>query len=117
VALYRQLAIDGYPVCPECGALHPDQQHRQGHVRQKRRARANGGEAKEIAIANAVPLFERALERLREELEGLDRLRLYLQDVNPRDNENDDKRFVVRQRLYGVKDKTALPGGWRENPF
>ena len=114
-ALYRQLATDGYPVCPECGALHPDQRHRQAHVRQnmrqKRKARAGGGEAVEIRVANAVPLFERALERLREGLGGLDRLRLYLQDVDPRDSETGNKRFVVLHGLYGVKDKTMLPEG------
>jgi len=42
---------------------------------------------------------------------GLDRLRLYLEDVGPRGNENDNKRFVVRHRLYGAKDKTVLPDG------
>jgi hypothetical protein len=110
-ALYWQLATDGYPVCPEYGDLHPDQRHRQAHVRQKRKARAEGGEAAEIRVANAVSLFERALERLREGLGGLDRLRLYLQDVDPRGNENGNKRFVVRRRLYGAKDKTALPEG------
>jgi hypothetical protein len=114
-ALYRQLATDGYPVCPECGALHPDQRHRQAHVRQnvrqKRKARAEGGEAVEIPVANAVPLFEGALERLRGGLGGLDRLRLSLEDVGPRGNGNGNKRFVARHRLYGAKDKTALPDG------
>jgi hypothetical protein len=110
-ALYRQLADDGYPVCPECGALHPDQRHRQAHAPQKRKARAGGGEAVQIRVADAVPLFEGALERLREGLGGLDRLRLYLEDVDPRDNENDNKRFVVRHGLYGAKDKTVLADG------
>ncbi len=72
-ALYRQLAIDGYPVCPECGALHPDQRHRQAHARRKRKARAEGGKAVEIRVADAVPLFGRALERLREGLGGAGR--------------------------------------------
>lgn len=111
VALYRQLAMDGFPVCPACGDLHPDQEHRQRHTRQKRKAKAGGGKTLELNVAKAIPLFERALEVLREGLGGLDRLRLYLQDVDARDNENDNKRFVVRHRLYGTKDKTVLPDG------
>ena len=109
--LYRRLATDGYPVCPECGHLHPDQSHRQAHVRQKRKARTEGGEAVEIRVANAVPLFEKVLERLREGLGELERLRLYLQDVDPRDSETGNKRFVILHRLYGLRDKTVLPEG------
>lgn len=111
VALYQQLAIDGFPVCPECGDLHPDQEHRKRHTRQKRKAKAGGGKTLELNVAKAIPLFEKALEELREGLGGLDRLRLYLQDLDPRDNENNNKRFVVRHKLYGAKDKKVLPDG------
>jgi hypothetical protein len=122
-ALYRQLSNSGLPVCPECGALHPDQEHRREHTTRKRKARAVGGEAVEIYVANAVPLFERAQEELRGGLEELKRLRLYLQDVDAQNNENGNKRFLVQHRLYGAKDKTVLQEGlegesvlvyWRE---
>jgi hypothetical protein len=122
-ALYRELSEGGLPVCSECGALHPDREHRSAHAARERKARAAGGEAVEITVADAVPLFERALVKLREGLGGLDRLRLYLQDLDPRGSENGNKRFVVRYRLYGAEDRTVLPEGlegesvrvyWRE---
>jgi hypothetical protein len=122
-ALYRELSEGGLPVCSECGALHPDREHRSAHAARERKARAAGGEAVEITVADAVPLFERVLVKLREGLGGLDRLRLYLQDLDPRGSENGNKRFVVRYRLYGAEDRTVLPEGlegesvrvyWRE---
>ncbi len=41
----------------------------------------------------------------------LERLRLYLEDVGPRGDENGNNRFVVRHTLYGAKDKAVLPDG------
>lgn len=122
-ALYRKLADGGLPVCTECGALHPDQEHRREHAVRKRRTRASGGKTLEIHVANAIPLFATAVEKSRTDLERSDRLRLHLQDTDPQDPERVDKRFVCQYKLYGVKDKLVLRGGlegesvlayWRE---
>jgi hypothetical protein len=111
--LYRQLAIDGYPVCRICGELHPGEYHRREHITSNRRARGSGGEGVEVPIANAIPLLGRAAEKIGEDVEELGRLRVRLHA----------RRFVTKYRLRGGKNaqgpKNRLQGEsvyayWRE---
>jgi hypothetical protein len=100
-ALYQQIANDGFPVCPECGGLRPNEEHRREHAARKRRARQGGGDSVEIPMANAAPLFEKAGEKWREDIEEIRRLQLHLEGG----------RFVVRHKLKGARDKAILESG------
>ena len=65
-ALYRKLATDGFPVCPECGSLHPDEQHVRKHEKKQRprRPRGAGKDARALTPAErADDLIAAAIER------------------------------------------------------
>jgi hypothetical protein len=114
--LYQRLSIDGYPVCSECGTApvtgkHCEQQKDGG----RRRAGQGTGERVELPPAKeAIPLFQEALDELREAIDALEPRKEYFQDG----------RFVVETHIQGraydsgewVEFKGASAGGGQPSP-
>jgi hypothetical protein len=73
--LYKQLKIDGSPVCGVCGLLYPDRDHREGHKgkRKKRQPGVGGGHRINLPDASrARNLFRQTLEALHEFISFVD---------------------------------------------
>jgi hypothetical protein len=88
-ALYHELRRDGFPVCAVCGGYSRDASHCGGSPKERqRRARSGAGEAEELpATAQAIPLFERVIKKLGDELSDLKFRKEYIKD----------ERFVAMQ--------------------
>ena len=88
-ALYQVLRQDGFPVCAVCGGYSRDATHCGGPPNERqRRARSGAGEAEELpATAQAIPLFERAIKKLGDDLSDLKYRKEYIKN----------ERFVATQ--------------------
>lgn len=83
-ALYQQLANDGFPVCPKCGVLHPDEEHEQEHTVRKPRRRRPRGAGEDLRalppVHRAEPLFVEAIERFQGTLKMLPFIKQWFSD-------------------------------------
>ena len=111
-ALYRQLRNDGFPVCPQCGVLHPDEKHRH-EAPEKRRASRGVGDVIELPPAvDAAALIEAALESLLLDVRKLESRTEYLKD----------ERFVAVSEVsaevsgvrYRLRKADFSPDEWRQ---
>jgi uncharacterized Zn finger protein (UPF0148 family) len=81
--LYRRLKADGHPICPVCGTTYVEEGHCENLEAKTsgRRARRGGGPQQQLPPpAEAIPLFKRALEVLSEEIDTLEKRKMYRQD-------------------------------------
>jgi hypothetical protein len=81
--LYRKLKTDGHAICPVCGTTYVEEGHCEnpGANADGRRARRGEGVAQELPPpAEALPLFRQALDVLNEEINTLEKRKMYLQD-------------------------------------
>jgi hypothetical protein len=84
--MYGELAHEGSPVCPRCGDLYPDEDHECRKLSTKgqvggRKARRGGGEAEELPpAADAIDLFQAAIDCLKDDLAYITHLEEELQD-------------------------------------
>lgn len=102
--LYRCLAADGYPICPECGTLHVDKEHCE--PAKKQRKRSGGGDKTELTPPRtAAPVFREAVVALNGCIEKLEYREEYRQNQRfvSQDVLSDDLLMLNRYR-WVVKD-------------